>query len=103
MYEIIIDNTIKCVDNIKFIKNQKNGVIILCKEHEAQGMVSFDENEYWAFKGKGLEDEVEKVVEIRKLTNEEHLNLMNQELTQQITNMELAMAEIYEMMLGGTN
>ena len=103
MYEITIDYNTKIVDDVKFIKNQKNGVIILCKENEAQGMVSFDENEYWAFKGKGLEDKVKKVVEIRKLTNEEHLNLMNQELTQQITNIELAMAEIYEMMLGGTN
>jgi hypothetical protein len=97
MYQITIDNENIYVENVKFIKNQKNGIVRLCEENEAQGMVSFDNNENWAFEGKGLEDKLNKVVKFKKLTNEEHLALINQELTQQITDIQIALCELYEV------
>lgn len=102
MYKITHNGTTTYANSIKFIKCQANGVVILCNKEEAQGMVSFDDVKNWAFKGKGLEEKLDTVVEFEEISLEEYLNIINAETQQQVTDIELAIAEMYETVLGGT-
>ena len=95
MYKVKRNNgEIEIFNKLKYVCNQKNGVVILCNEEKAQGIVSNDNSTIYAFENTALARDYE-VVTMEEIDDFEYWT------QQQITDMELAMAEIYEMVLGG--
>ena len=96
MFKVIKnDNTIELIDKIKYVYKQKNGAIIQCEREKAQGIISKDNSQIYSFKDTPLSNDYEVV-------NIEELNDLDYILEQQ-TNLELALAELYEAQQGGTN
>ena len=96
MFKVIKnDNTFELIDKIKYVCKQKNGVIIQCDEENAQGIISKDNSQIYSFKDTPLSNDYEVV-------NIEELNDLDYILEHQ-TNLELALAELYEAQQGGTN
>ena len=96
MFKVIKqDNTTELMSKLKYVCKQKNGVVVCCDKEKAQGLISQDNNIIYAFKDTDIANDYE-VVEVEEIDDIEYM-------LQQQTNLELAMAEIYEMMLGGTN
>ena len=94
MFKVIkSDNTTELIIRLKYVRRQKNGVMIICDKENAQGIISQDNDTIYAFKDTDIENDYE-VVEVEEIDDIEYM-------LQQQTDMELAMAEIYEMMLGG--
>lgn len=97
MYKVIkSDNILEFLPQLEYVCKQENGVIVVCDEDKSQGIISKDNNNIYAFENTDLAQEYE-VVTIEEIDDFEFWT------QQQITDMELAMAEIYEIMLGGTN
>ena len=89
MFKVIKnDNTIELIDKIKYVYKQKNGAIIQCDEEKAQGIISKDNSQIYSFKDTLLSDDYE-VVNIEEINDIDYI-------IQQQTNIELAIAEIYE-------
>lgn len=87
------DNTIEFLSQIQYVCKQRNGVVICCDKGNAQGIISKDNSTIYAFKNTDIANDYE-VVEVEEIDNFEFM-------LEQQTNIELAMAEIYEMVLGG--
>ena len=96
MFKVIKnDNTIELIDKIKYVCKQKNGVIIQCEKENAQGIISKDNSQIYSFKDTPLSNNYE-VVNIEELNDLDYI-------IQQQTDIELAIAELYETIQGGTN
>lgn len=96
MFRIIkSDNTIEFLSQLNYVYKQKNGVVVCCDKDKAQGIISKDNSAIYAFENTDISNDYE-VVKVEEIDDIDFM-------LQQQTNMELAMAEIYEMMLGGTN
>lgn len=87
------DNTIEFLSQIQYVCKQRNGVVICCNKDKAHGIISKDNSKIYAFKDTDISNDYE-VVEVEEIDEMEFM-------LEQQTNMELAMAEIYEIMLGG--
>lgn len=99
MYKISIDGKESIVRKPTFIKKQKNGVIISCKEEEAQGIVSLDNTQNWAIKGKGLEEELSTTIELYPITQEEYLIELNAKLDEVLETQAVQDEILAEMLL----
>lgn len=96
MYRVIkSDNTIELLSQLNYVCKQKNGVVICCDKDKSQGVISKDNSTIYAFENTDISNDYE-VVKVEEIDDIDFM-------LEQQTNMELAMAEIYEMMLGGTN
>ena len=94
MYRVIkSDNTTEFLSQLQYVYKQKNGVVICCDKDNAQGIISKDNSTIYAFKNTDIANDYE-VVEVEEIDNLEFM-------LEQQTNMELAITEIYEMVLGG--
>lgn len=82
------DNTIELFDKLNYVCKQKNDVVIQCDKEKAQGIISKDNSQIYSFKDTPLSDDYE-VVNIEEINDIDYL-------IQQQTNLELAIAEIYE-------
>ena len=96
MYKIIKDGVETTVTKITFIKKQEHGVVVTCDDYEAQGMVSFDYTENWAFIGKGLEGQLDADVECIPISTEEYLINMHESVAENQLIMMEAIADLYE-------
>lgn len=72
MYRITYNETSEVLESLDYVKLQKNGVMVLCKEEEAQGILTKDHSEILALAGKGLEDRYE-LVEIQRINLDQYL------------------------------
>lgn len=100
----VSDNTSEMYKSLKYVKNQKNGVIIITKnQYEAQGIISSDNETIYAIQGRGLDEQYE-VVTIEEITVEDYLLSISNQLQEtndnQVTIMS-AIADLYETQLGG--
>ena len=96
MFKVIKnDNTIELIDKIKYVYKQKNGAIIQCDKEKAQGIISKDNSQIYSFKDTPLSDDYE-VVSIEEINDIDYI-------IQQQTDIELAIAELYETIQGGAN
>ena len=96
MFKVIKkDNTIELINKIKYIRKQKNGVITQCEREKAQGIISKDNSQIYSFKDTPLSNDYE-VVNVEEIDDIDYM-------IQQQTDMELAIAELYETIQGGTN
>ena len=96
MFKVIKnDNTIELIDKIKYVYKQKKGAIIKCDKEKAQGIISKDNSQIYSFKDTPLSDDYE-VVSIEEINDIDYI-------IQQQTDIELAIAELYETIQGGAN
>lgn len=101
MYKVtkVSDNTSTVRNEIKIIKEQENGAVVLIKElEEAQGIIAPDNETIYAIQGRGWDDKYE-VVTIEEITTEDYLiqisNQLNETTENQLTIMS-ALADLYE-------
>ena len=95
MFKVIKnDNTIELFDKLNYVCKQKNGVIIQCDKENAQGIISKDNSQIYSFKDTLLSGDYE-VVNIEEINDIDYI-------IQQQTDIELAIAELYETIQGGT-
>ena len=95
MFKVIKnDNTIELFDKLNYVCKQKNGVLIQCDKEKAQGIISKDNSQIYSFKDTPLSDDYE-VVNIEEINDIDYI-------IQQQTDIELAIAELYETIQGGT-
>lgn len=87
------DNTIEFFSQVQYVCKQKNGVVICCDKGNAHGIISKDNSTFYSFTDTPLSNDYE-VANIEEIDNFEFM-------LEQQTNMELAITEIYEMVLGG--
>lgn len=95
----VTDNTSEVVKSLKYVKNQDNGVIILTEnQEEAQGVIGSDNGTIYAIQGRGLDEQYETVT-IEKITVEDYLisigNQLQESNDNQLTIMS-AIADLYE-------
>lgn len=102
MYKVtkVSDNTSTVHNEIKIIKEQENGAVVLIKElEEAQGIIALDNETIYAIQGRGWDDKYE-VVTVEEITTEDYLiqisNQLNETTENQLTMME-AIADLYEL------
>ena len=95
----VTDNTSEVVKNLKYVKNQDNGVIILTdNQEEAQGIIGSDNDTIYGIQGRGLDEQYD-VITIEEITVEDYLisigNQLQESNDNQLTIMS-AIADLYE-------
>lgn len=95
----VTDNTYEMFKNLKYVKNQGNGVKVLTdNQEEAQGIIGSDNDTIYAIQGRGLDEQYE-VVTIEEITVEDYLLAISSQLAEsqenQVTIM-TAIADLYE-------
>lgn len=94
MFKVIkSNNSTEMHKSLNYVCKQKNGVIICCDKDKAQGIISQDNSTIYAFKDTDISNDYE-VVEVEEIDDIEFM-------IQHQTDVELAITELYEMMLGG--
>lgn len=106
MYKITFSSgSTALTDTVNYIRLHKNGCYVLCEKHEAQG-IAYKSTPYSIGGIDGLElvtvEEVDGGAEVDALKAEnEALKAENAALTEQTTQTQLALCEVYELALGG--